>query len=152
MTDLVTSASAYTPLEVPLPADPDTSFFSEAQWKILFALADAIVPSIRTPATIRSPTDKVVSTAEWDSAVTKLSSIIPGPDAAKMAAVYLEEDVSSNPLFCAYVKRILGHHVHEEGKRGFGMIMNALKYLTPPHDVMMRLRVITSNTAHEQAR
>jgi hypothetical protein len=43
----------------------------------------------------------------------------------------LEEDVSSNPLFCAYVERIMGHYVHEEGKSGFGMIMNALKYGFP---------------------
>lgn len=126
MTDLVTSE--YTPLEVPLPPGPDTSFFSEAQWTTLFALADAIVPSIRTAATVRSSTDRVISIAEWDSAVTKLSSLIPGPDPAKLAAVYLEEDASSNPVFRVYVERILGHYVHEEGKSGFGLIMNALKY------------------------
>jgi hypothetical protein len=129
MTDLVTSA--YTPLEVPLPAAPDTSFFSDTQWKTLFALADVIIPSIRTAATVRSSTDKVISTAEWDSAVAKLSSLIPGPDAAKVAAIYLEEDVSSNPLFRAYVERIMSHYVHEEGKSGFGLIMNALKYGFP---------------------
>lgn len=126
MSDLV--ASEYTPLEVPLPPGPDTSFFSETQWTTLFALADAIIPSIRTAATVRSSTDKVISTAEWDSAVTKLSSLIPGPEAVKVAAIYLEEDVSSNPLFRAYVERIFGHYVHEEGKSGFGLIMNALKY------------------------
>lgn len=126
MTDLVTSE--YTPQEVPLPPGPDVSFFSEAQWTTLFALADAIVPSIRTAATVRSSNDRVISTAEWDSAVTKLSSLIPGPDAAKLAAVYLEEDASSNPIFRACVERILGHYVHEEGKSGFGLIMNALKY------------------------
>ncbi|KAJ5450806.1 uncharacterized protein N7458_007255 [Penicillium daleae] len=124
MSDLV--ASEYTPLEVPLPPGPDTSFFSETQWTTLFALADAIIPSIRTAATVRSSTDKVISTAEWDSAVTKLSSLIPGPEAVKVAAIYLEEDVSSNPLFRAYVERIFGHYVHEEGKSGFGLIMNAL--------------------------
>ncbi|CEO59562.1 hypothetical protein PMG11_04236 [Penicillium brasilianum] len=124
MTDLV--ASEYIPLEVPLPPGPDTSFFSETQWNTLFALADTIIPSIRTAATVRSSTDRVVSTAEWDSAVTKLSSLIPSPDAAKIAAVYLEEDASSNPLFRAYVERIMGHYVHEEGKSGFGLIMNAL--------------------------
>lgn len=126
MTDLV--ESTYTPREVPLPPGPDASFFTEAQWKTLFALADTIIPSIRTAATVRSSTDKVISTAEWDSAVTKLSSLIPSPDAAKVAAIYLEEDVSSNPVFRACVERIMGHYVHEEGKSGFGLIMNALKY------------------------
>ncbi|KAJ5167548.1 uncharacterized protein N7482_006329 [Penicillium canariense] len=123
MTDHITS---YTPLEVPLPPAPDLSFFTDAQWKTLFALTDAIVPSIRTAATVNSSTDKVISTAEWDSAVTKLSSLIPGPDAAKIATVYLEEDVSSNPVFRACVGRIFGDYVHEEGRSGFGLIMNAL--------------------------
>lgn len=126
MTDLV--ESSYTPLEVPLPPGPDASFFTETQWKTLFALADTIIPSIRTAATVRSSTDKVISMAEWDSAVAKLSSLIPSTDAAKVAAIYLEEDVSSNPVFRACVERIMGHYVHEAGKNGFGLIMNALKY------------------------
>lgn len=117
----------YTPLEVPLPPGPDASFFSEAQWKTLFALADTIIPSIRTPATARSSADKVISTAEWDEAVTKLSSLITGPDADKLAIAYLEEDASANPIFRACVHRVIGHYVHEEGKAGFGLIMNALK-------------------------
>ncbi|KAJ5666589.1 hypothetical protein N7462_010998 [Penicillium macrosclerotiorum] len=116
----------YKPLEVPLPPAPDLTFFSEAQWTTLFSLADAIVPSIRTSATVKSSTDKVISTADWDSAISKLSSLIPGPDAAKVAAGYLEEDASSNPAFRACVERILGDYVHEEGKNGFGLIMNAL--------------------------
>lgn len=120
--------ASYTPLEVPLPPSPDVSFWSDAQWTTLFALCDAIVPSIRTAATVKSSADKVISTAEWDAAISKLTSLIPGPDAAKVAAQYLEEDASSNPVFRAYVERILGDYVHEEGKNGFGLIMNALKY------------------------
>lgn len=65
---------------------------------------------------------------DLDSAVTKLSSLISSPDAAKIAGLYLEEDVSSNPVFRACAERVLGHYVHEEGKSGFGLIMNALKY------------------------
>jgi len=122
------SRSIYTPLEVALPPSPDLSFFSDAQWATLFALSDAIVPSIRTAATARSPVDKVISVGEWDAAVSKLTSWIPGPDAAKIAARYLEEDASSNPIFRSYVERTLGHYVHEEGKAGLGLIMNALKY------------------------
>ncbi|KAJ5578794.1 uncharacterized protein N7459_007758 [Penicillium hispanicum] len=120
------AVSTYTPLEVPLPPAPDAAFFSDAQWKTLFALNDAIIPSIRTSATAKSANDKVISTAEWEATVSGLSSLIPGPDAAKIATQYLEEDASSNPLFRACVQRILGDCVHEEGKNGFGLIMNAL--------------------------
>lgn len=124
----------YTPLEVSLPPSPDASFFSESQWKILFAICDAIVPSIRTAATVESSADKVISTGEWDAAISKLTSLIPGPDAAKVAAQYLEEDVSSNPAFRAAVERTLGAYVHEEGRSGFGLIMTALKYDSLPFE------------------
>ncbi|KAJ5126478.1 hypothetical protein N7448_007257 [Penicillium atrosanguineum] len=120
------SVSTYTPLEVPLPPFPNLSFFSGAQWTILFALCDAVVPSIRTAATVKSSTDKVISTGEWDAALSKLISLNPGPDAANIATRYLEEDASSNPVFRSYVERILGDYVHEEGKAGFGLVLNAL--------------------------
>lgn len=119
--------ATYIPLEVALPPIPNLSFFSDAQWTTLFALCDAVVPSIRTAATVQSSADKVISTGEWDAAVSKLTSLIPGPDAAKIAARYLEEDASSNLVFRSYVERILGDSVHEEGKAGFGLVMNALK-------------------------
>jgi hypothetical protein len=122
-----TTLSTYTPLEVPLPPFPSLSFFSDAQWTILFALCDAVVPSVRTAATVKSPVDKVISASEWDAAISKLTSLNPGPDAANIAARYLEEDASSNPVFRSYVQRILGDYVHDEGKAGFGLILNALK-------------------------
>ena len=112
---------------VSLPPAPDVTFWSEQQWTTLFALADAVIPSIRTAATVKSSADKVISTGEWDTTITKLSALIPGPDAASLAKEYLEEDVSSNPIFRATVQRIIGNHVHEEGKNGFGLILNALK-------------------------
>jgi hypothetical protein len=68
----------------------------------------------------------VVSDAEWDSAVSSLSSNISGPDAVNIATQYLQENVSENPIFRATVERILGNHVHDEGRNGFGMIMSAL--------------------------
>ena len=119
--------ATYVPLEAPLPPVPSTSYFSEAQWKTLFAVADAIIPSIRTSASSKSPNDRVISQTEWDAAVSKLKATIPGPDAEKIAVQYLEENVSSNPAFRASVERIFGTFVHEEGRNGIGLILNALE-------------------------
>ncbi|KAJ5893363.1 hypothetical protein N7495_005054 [Penicillium taxi] len=118
------SLSIYTPLEAPVPPPPDASFFSDAQWKTLLSLADAVIPTIRTSA--KSSNVKVISNTDWDSAVTKLTSLMPRPDAAEIATRYLEEDVSSNPIFRAYLERILGHYVHNEGRKSLGWIMSAL--------------------------
>ncbi|KAJ5625286.1 hypothetical protein N7510_001595 [Penicillium lagena] len=121
------AVATYVPLEVPLPPAPATSYFSEAQWEVLFGMADAIIPSIRTSSTSKSSNDRVISQAEWDTAVSKLTATIPGPDAAKIAVQYLEEDVSSNPTFRACIERIFGTFVHEEGRGGIGLILNALQ-------------------------
>lgn len=121
------AVATYVPQEVPLPPVPATSYFSETQWEILFSLADAIIPSIRTPSTSKSSSDRVISQAEWDTAISKLKATIPGPDAAKIAVQYLEEDASSNPAFHTCVERIFGDFMHEEGRSGFGLILNALK-------------------------
>ncbi|KAJ5114266.1 hypothetical protein NUU61_000025 [Penicillium alfredii] len=126
----IQAMSNYTPLEVPLPPAPSAQFFSELQWKTLYALADAIIPSIRAPDSAKR-TDKVISAGEWDAAVTKLSATIPSPEATKIATEYLEEDASSNPAFRACVERVLGDYVHAEGKNGFSMILTALKYDQP---------------------
>ncbi|KAJ5623795.1 hypothetical protein N7510_000104 [Penicillium lagena] len=120
------AVATYVPQQVPLPPVPATSYFSETQWEILFSLADAIIPSICTPFTSRSSNDRVISQAEWDVAVSKLKATIAGPDAANIAFQYLKEDASSNPAFRTCIERIFGNFVHEEGRSGFGLILNAL--------------------------
>ncbi|KAJ5671323.1 hypothetical protein N7507_000450 [Penicillium longicatenatum] len=120
----MTDYTTYVPQEVPIPQAPDTSFWSELQWKTLFAICDAMVPSIRTAP--QSPNDKVVSNAEYDAALDKLTSLIPGPDAKQLAVQYLEEDLSTNPVFRAIVERTVGHYIHDEGRNGLGFILNAL--------------------------
>lgn len=121
------AVATYVPQEVRMPPVPTTSYFSEAQWEILFSLADAIIPSIRTTSTSNSSNDKSISQAEWDNAISKLNDTIPGPDTAKIASEYLKENVSSNLAFRTCVERIFGDFVHEEGRSGFGLILNALK-------------------------
>ncbi|OQE20134.1 hypothetical protein PENFLA_c017G06999 [Penicillium flavigenum] len=120
------AVSTYTPRDVPLPPAPSATYFSELQWKTLYALADALVPSIHTAATAKSSNDRVISDAEWNSAVSSLSTVISGPDAVNIATQYLHENVSSNPQFRAVAERLLGDYVHDEGRNGFGFILTAL--------------------------
>ncbi|KAJ5746850.1 uncharacterized protein N7511_008546 [Penicillium nucicola] len=120
------SLETTTPKVIPLPPAPSDDYFSELQWKTLFALADAVIPSIHNAATTKSSSKKVITDAEWNSTVSNLSNMIGGPDATKIATQYLHEDVSSNPVFRGIVVRTLGNYVHDEGRNGFGAIMNAL--------------------------
>ncbi|QQK48453.1 Alcohol dehydrogenase, long-chain fatty [Penicillium digitatum] len=48
------TVSIYTPKDVPIPPSPSATYFSEVQWKTLYALAGAVVPSIHAAATVKS--------------------------------------------------------------------------------------------------
>lgn len=108
------------------PPLPDTQLFSELQWKTLLSLADTMIPSVRSSGNANST--KVVPAPQFDSAVSKLASDIPGPDSAQKATRYLEENASSNPAFRDNIQRLFGTFVHQEGRKGLSLVLNALKY------------------------
>lgn len=123
--------ASYTPLAAPLPPVPTEEVFTDLQWKTLLSLADTVIPSIRRPETATSRAQKVVSGEELDSAISTLTSSIEGPDAADLAARYLEEDVSSNPEFKEAIQRLFGRHVPTEARKGIALVLTALKYGYP---------------------
>lgn len=114
----------YVPLDVPTPPIPDTQVFSELQWKTLLALADTVIPSIRTSAS--SPSTKVIPASQFNVAVSTLASNIRDPDAVQIATRYLEESASSNPEFRDAVQRLFSSFVHQEGRNGLSLVLNAL--------------------------
>lgn len=123
--------ASYTPLAAPLPPVPTEEVFTDLQWKTLLSLADTVIPSIWRPETATSRAQKVVSGEELDSAISTLTSSIEGPDAADLAARYLEEDVSSNPEFKEAIQRLFGRHVPTEARKGIALVLTALKYGYP---------------------
>ncbi|KAL4891576.1 hypothetical protein BDV59DRAFT_66050 [Aspergillus ambiguus] len=122
----MTDQAVYTPLDVALPPVPTKEVFSELQWKTLLALADSVIPSIRTPSAPKSPVAKVISQSDYDAAHSDLVARIHSPDAAALATRYLEENASSNPGFRDGVQRLFSQFVHEEGRNGISLILTAL--------------------------
>ncbi|KAE8355990.1 hypothetical protein BDV28DRAFT_11962 [Aspergillus coremiiformis] len=123
-------AVAYTPLEVPVPPVPTKQIFSELQWTTLLAIADTVIPSIRGPSAPKSSTAKVIPQSQFDAIRSSLTAKIPHPDAASLATQYLEENASSNPRFRPALQQLLSEYVHEEGRKGFSFILNALNSKT----------------------
>lgn len=119
-------AVSYAPLDVLLPPISTETIFSDLQWKTLLALADTVIPSIRSHGS-RS-TDKIVRSSDLERAVSTLAASIPGPDATQIAQRYLEERPSDNPQFKAAIQRLFSKFVPEEGKSGISLVLNALKY------------------------
>ncbi|GKZ98706.1 hypothetical protein AnigIFM60653_000039 [Aspergillus niger] len=144
------TASHYVPLDVPLPPVPSTKIFTEQQWTTLLSLADTVIPSIRSPSAYISPSTKVIPHSELNRSLATLTQSIRSPDAGTIAAQYLEEDASSNPLFREGLQRLFSQYVHDEGRNGLGFILNALNTragsllltgsVTPIHEQPLHVR------------
>lgn len=119
----------YIPLDVPLPPVSNKTVFSDEQWKVFMALADTVIPSIRSRGQSNSITDKIVPASDLERAVSALTASIPGPDATQLARQYLEERPSENPKFKIGVQRLFSEFVPEEGVKGLSLILNALTYV-----------------------
>lgn len=119
----------YIPLDVPLPPVSNRTVFNDEQWRVLLALADTVIPSIRSRGQPNSITDKIVPAEDLERAVSSLASNIPGPDSSRLARQYLEERPSENPNFKTAVQRLFSEFVPEEGISGMSLILTALTYV-----------------------
>lgn len=121
----------YIPLDTPLPPVSNKAVFTEEQWRVFMALADTIIPSIRSNGQQNSVTDKIVPASDLDRAVSTLAANIPGPDARRLAREYLEERPSQNPNFKIAVHRLFSEFLPQEMNNGMSLVLNALSYVLP---------------------
>ncbi|PYH49424.1 long chain fatty alcohol oxidase [Aspergillus saccharolyticus JOP 1030-1] len=120
------NTAQHVPMDVPLPPVPTRAIFTTTQWRTLLALADAVIPSIRSPVMYKSKATKIVTSQEMEQARATLISRIPSPDAATIAGQYLRESASSNNTFRESLQRLFSFYVHDEGLNGIKFILNAL--------------------------
>jgi hypothetical protein len=116
------------PLASPLPDLPPGDPFTEEQWKILMAIMDTIIPSIRREATTDNKIDQLtVSDEQYNTAVDRLKSTVVNPPSSESLDEYLDERPSANPRFQSLLKRYLGHYAPEDAKKGLSFILSTLK-------------------------
>ncbi|KAI0593274.1 long chain fatty alcohol oxidase [Biscogniauxia sp. FL1348] len=98
-------------IAVPLPPQPDTSFFSETQWRVWFALLDAAVPGIVSEAgTAGKERDAYRISADvlnTHFAAAKASVATPAPLSRAEFEDYLAERVMDTPAFRESVARTM---------------------------------------------
>lgn len=130
----------YSPLDVPLPPIPSVQIFSELQWKTLLSLADTVIPAVRPldrqSGSASTNTDKLIPEATLNNTISTLSTRIQAngqasEDCTQLAIRFLEESASSLPAFRDSLQRTFTDYVHEEGRNGISLILNALKYFAP---------------------
>ena len=111
----------------PLPPIPETDPLSEAQWKSLLALADAIIPSIQPSSTkaslryLRVPDDK------YSTILNSLEESTLDETNQGLARRYLAERPSQLPSFKDCFHRLLALNVPWDVKLQISLALTALK-------------------------
>lgn len=125
----------FAPLANPLPPPPDGEVFTEDQWATLLALADTYIQSITdASADENSLTHHGIPEEQYNKARDIGLVSIPNDapfsskdEAEKSVRGFFAESASSLPGFKETLKRVFGHYVHEEGRKGITFILTALK-------------------------
>jgi hypothetical protein len=122
------SVAALAPLATPLPAGPKGENFSKAQWDILLALMDTVVPRVvRAAAAGKGKLDYVVSDAEYAGIAERVGECVGAPDAATLDA-YLAEQPSESEEFRDLLMRQLVFYAKDEQRQGLKFMLSTLRY------------------------
>ena len=92
------------------------------------AIMDTVIPSIRRES---SGADKysqlTISDTVFNATTDHISKTVTNPPHSKAWDEYLDETPSSYPEFKDTIKRMLSFYVREDGRKGLGFILSALK-------------------------
>ena len=125
---MTTQMELLAPLANPLPDLPPGDPFTGEQWKILMAIMDTIIPSIRRETTASNTVDELtVSDVQYNTAVDHLKNIVVNAPTGGPLDEYLDERPSANPNFQSLLKRYLGHYAPDDAKKGLSFVLSTLK-------------------------
>ena len=116
------------PLANPLPDLPPGEQFSEEQWKILMAIMDTVIPSVRKDTTTSNKLEQLtLSEDQYKSAVDHVKGTVVDAPTGEALDEYLGERPSANPQFQSLLKRYLGQYSPDHAKKGLAFILSTLK-------------------------
>ncbi|KAI1808433.1 long-chain fatty alcohol dehydrogenase [Daldinia bambusicola] len=146
--------AASSQLVVPIPTQlpelkPDT-YFSRAQWQILLALVDAVVPSIVADSDITDQKLHVqVPQSQLEESYKRIKNSMKHPPNYEKFQQYLQSRPLDNPRFLQAVKRIL-ENIPDGNRKQLGAVLNlmatrlgslaATGYYTPLHEQPIHIR------------
>lgn len=119
--------SQFTPKASPLPSLPEDPL-TPSQWRLLLALADAIIPTVVPETPVDPMKELAVPSSEYSQALTTLESTNLRGDEEGLAKTYLSERPSQNPAFKEALWRFIGCHVPADLKSQLALAFNLLDY------------------------
>ena len=122
------SVAALAPLATPLPAGPTGEHFSKAQWDIMLALMDTVVPRVVLAAAAeKGRLDYVISDEEYEDIRKRLGVCVSPPDTATLDA-YLAERPSESKEFQDMLMRQLVFYVKDDKRQELKFVLSTLRY------------------------
>lgn len=124
---MVATHHAAAPVPVPLPPVASDAAFTEAQWGVLFALIDAVVPPIVPEGSVTDAHNQLrISRARYEDAYTTARLAMADPPDLERFKAYLRTRQIDSPRFVQNVRRTF-ESVPEESRRRLGVILYLLK-------------------------
>lgn len=123
-----TELDLLVPLAAPLPPLPQGEVLSSSQWTTLLAVADTLIPSIRT-STDNDHSRLFLEESEYAAAVQKLQTVVPNEAGREAISQYLQESAGSTPGFRDSLQRIFGSHLREDALKGIRVLLSALEWV-----------------------
>ena len=117
---------ATSPTPTALPPPPAGDFFDEAQWAVLFSLADAIIPAIVPASAVAdNQTQRGIDDAELDSAAARVKSTMATPPSPELLKAYLADRPSTDPAFVNGLRRLVSA-LPTPSRKQLGLVLTAL--------------------------
>ncbi|KAI1306359.1 long chain fatty alcohol oxidase [Xylaria venustula] len=120
------SAPISVPIPVLLPGPREVESFGQEQWQTLFALLDAVTPSIAVGSEVKDSKSQLrISEIQCLEAYEKTKKTVRNaPDYEKFKA-YLRSRPASTPQYIEYAKRFIGH-LPKSSQRDLGRLLTLL--------------------------
>jgi hypothetical protein len=109
-----------------LPPPPACDFYEEAQWAVLFSLADAVIPAVVPASTLAdSKTQRGIDDADLDQAAARVQSTMTNSPSNDLLKAYLQERPLTDPAFVHGLRRLVAA-LPSPARAQLGIVLTAL--------------------------
>jgi choline dehydrogenase-like flavoprotein len=115
-----------SPKAAALPPLPTQDPLTPEQWRTLFAITDAVIPSIQSRSAGQSKRVLSLTANDYAKAVSTLTSLAPSDEREGLAETYLNECASSNPAFRDTLHRFFGFYAPQKVRNELQLVLNIL--------------------------
>lgn len=117
-------------LASPLPAVPDGEALTVDQWKVLFAIGDAVIGDMQLG---KADAENVnIKTEQYNTLRQQLQNNLPKGQDANVVDAYLSETASTTPGLKDALHRLILECLRQDSRDGIRMILSTLKYVSRP--------------------